>query len=123
MTARTRCWWAKHRECGELLYGSMFALKLEGAVYKSYVRPVILYENEEWCLRESEMRILRRTESSMVRTMCGVQLKDRKRSTDLMLMLGLKETMDQLSLANSVRCYGHGVEERGWSCLEKGIRF
>ena len=32
------------------------------------------------------------TERSMVRAMCGVQLKDRKRSTDLMFMLELKET-------------------------------
>ena len=38
----------------------------------------------------------------MVRAMCGVQLKDRKRSTDLMFMLGLNETIDQLTMANSV---------------------
>ena len=30
----------------------------------------------------------------MVRTMCGVQLKVRKRSTDLMVILGLRETID-----------------------------
>ena len=39
------------------------------------------------------METLRRTEKSMVRAMCGVQLKDRKRSTDLMFMLGLNETV------------------------------
>ena len=72
-----------------------------GAVYKSYVRPAILYGSEAWCLKESEMGILRRTERSMVRAMCGVQLKDRKRSKDLMLMLGLNETIDQLAMANS----------------------
>ena len=32
--------------------------------------------------------------------MCGVQIKDRKRSMNLILMLGLNETIDQL--ANSV---------------------
>ena len=46
------------------------------------------------------------TEGSMVSAMCGVQLKDRKRATDLMLMLGLGETMDQLAIANSVHWYG-----------------
>ena len=30
----------------------------------------------------------------MVRAMCGVQLNDSKSSTDLMLMLGLNETID-----------------------------
>ena len=50
--------------------------------------PAILYGSEAWCLKESETGILRRTERSMVRAMCGVHLKDRKRSTDLMFMLG-----------------------------------
>ena len=43
ITARTRCGWAKHMECGELLYGRRFPLKLKGVVYKSYVRPATLY--------------------------------------------------------------------------------
>ena len=43
----------------------------------------------------------------MVKAMCGVQLKDRNRSTDLMFMLGSKETIYQLTMANSVHCYGH----------------
>ena len=38
----------------------------------------------------------------MVRAMCEVQLIDRKGSTDLMFMLGLEETIDQLAMANSV---------------------
>ena len=46
MTARTRCEWVKFMECGELLYGRIYALRLTGAVYKSYVRPAILYGSE-----------------------------------------------------------------------------
>ena len=34
--------------------------------------------------------------------MCGVQLKDRKKSAGLMLMLGLNETIDQMAIANNV---------------------
>ena len=30
VTARTRCGWEKVRECGELLYGRRFPLKLKG---------------------------------------------------------------------------------------------
>ena len=91
VTARTRCGWVMFRECGELLYGRRFYLRLTGAVYESYVRPAMLCGRETWCLTESEMRILRGTERSMVRAMCGVQLKDRKKSTDFMLMLVLNE--------------------------------
>ena len=39
--------------------------------------------------------------------MCGIQFKDRKRSTDLMFMMSLSETMDQLAMASSVCWYGH----------------
>ena len=49
-------------ECGELVYGRRFPLDLIGAVYKSYVRPAIMFGSEAWCLTESEMVILRRTE-------------------------------------------------------------
>ena len=72
MTARTRCGWVELRECGDLLYGRRFPLKLKGAVYGSYVRPAILHESEAWCLKESEIGILQRTERSVVRAMCGV---------------------------------------------------
>ena len=37
----------------------------KGAVYKSYVKPAMLYVGEAWWLRESEMEILRRTERPM----------------------------------------------------------
>ena len=82
VTVRTRCGWVKLRKSGELLHGMRFPLKLKGAVHKSYVRPAILHGNEAWCLKESEMGILQKTERSTVREMCAVQLKDRKRFTD-----------------------------------------
>ena len=46
---------------------------------------------------------LGKTERSMLRVICGVQLKDRKRAKSFVLMLALKETIDELSMANSVR--------------------
>ena len=106
VTARTRCGWVKFGECGELLYCRRFPLELKGAVYRSYVRSAILYGSEAWCLKESEMGILQRTERSMVWAMCGVQLKYRTRSTDLMFMLCLIETIDQLAMASRVHWYG-----------------
>ena len=39
-------------------------------------------------------------------SMFGVQLNDRKSATDLMLMFGLNESIDQLVMANSVQWYG-----------------
>ena len=53
----------------------------------------------------------------MVRAMCGVQLNDRKRSTDLMFILGLNETIDQLAMANSVCWYGHVLKRENCHVL------
>ena len=99
---------------------------LKGAVYKSYVRPAILYGSESWCLKESEIGILRKTERFMVRAMCGMQLKDGMRYTDLMFMLEtiyMKETMDQLAMANSVCWYGHVLRREDGFVLRRALDF
>ena len=57
---------------------------------------------------ERDMLIFQRTERSMVRVMCGVQLNDRKGAKDF--MLALNDTIDQLAMANSVHWYGHVIE-------------
>ena len=100
VAAITRYGWVKFRECGVLLYGRRFPLSLKWVAHGSYVIPAMLYGSEAWCLKESELGNLRRTERSMVREMYGVQLIDRKRCKDF--MLGLSETIDQLAMASSV---------------------
>ena len=52
VTARIRCGFVKFMECSELLYGRRFPLRLKGAVYRTYVKPEILYESEAWCMKE-----------------------------------------------------------------------
>ena len=123
VTVTTRCGCVNFMEFDELLYGRRFSLSLKGAVYKIYLSPAMLYGSEAWCLKESEIGILRRTERSVVRAMYGVQLKDRKRSTDLMFMLGLNETIDQFSIANSVGWYGHSLRREGGHVLRRALDF
>ena len=59
----------------------------------------------------------------MVRAMCGVQLKDRKRSTYLMFVLGLSETIDQLAMANSAHWYGHVLRREDGYVLRRALDF
>ena len=58
-------------------------------------------------MRENEIAILRRTKRAMVRAMCGAKLIEKKRTEDLMEMLGLKETAVQMAKANVERWHGH----------------
>ena len=94
VTARTRIGGIKFRECGEILFGRKFWLKMKEKIYQSYLRSAfymgaMLYGNETWCLRENEMAILRKTVKEEIRVMCGVKLIEKRRSQELMSLLGL----------------------------------
>ena len=92
-------------------------------VYRSRVRVVMLYGSETWCLRENEIAILRRTERAMVRAKCGAKLMEKKRTEDLMEMLGLKETVVQMAKANGVRWYSHVLRRNDGHVLRKVLEF
>lgn len=123
VAARARFGWMKFRECGELLNSKRFSLKLKGMVYRSCVRSVMLYGSETWCLSENEIVILRRTERAMVRAMCGVNLIEKKRTEELMEMLGLEETLGQMAKANGVRWYGHVLRRHEGHVLRRALEF
>ena len=55
VTGKMSCGWINFVECSELLYFRRFPLKLNGAVYKSYVKLAMLYRSETWCLKENEL--------------------------------------------------------------------
>ena len=63
------------------------------------------------------MAILRRTE----RAMCGEKLMEKKRTEDLMEMLGLKETVVQMAKANGVRWYEHLLRRDDEHLLRKAF--
>ena len=65
------------------------------------------------------MAILRRTERAMVRTTCGAKLVEKKRTEDLMEMLGLKETVVQMAKVNGVRWYRHVLRRDDGHVLRK----
>ena len=105
MTGRAGIGWVKFKECGELLNSKRLSLKMKGMIYWSCARSAMLYGSETWCLRESEMEILRRTKRAMVKAMydCKTEQMEKKRTGNLMEMLGLKETVVQMAKANGVR--------------------
>ena len=69
VTASLRMGWEIFRECGELLLGNRFPLKMKGKVYHSCVRSALLHGRKAWFLKENKQAVLRRTERAMVRAM------------------------------------------------------
>jgi hypothetical protein len=58
-------------------------------------------------MRKEEECVLQRAERAMVRMMCGVKLRDRKISSELMSMVGLSEDIVILVRKSRLRWYGH----------------
>ena len=58
-----------------------------------------------------------------MREMCGVQLKDRKRSMDFMIMLGLNEASNPLVESNSVHWYGHVLRREDGHVFRRALDF
>ena len=63
-------------------------------------------------LERKKMAILRRTERAMIRAMCGVKLLNRRNSEEFMDMLGIKESLDSMTKASSMRVIRSSFEAR-----------
>ena len=63
-------------------------------------------------LERKKMAILRRTERAMIRAMCGVKLLNRRNSEEFMDMLGIKESLDSMTKASSMRVIRSSFESR-----------
>ena len=55
--------------------------------------------------------------------MCGLRLKDGKRANDLMLILGLNETMDQLAITHNIHWYIHVLRREDGFVLRMAFDF
>ena len=58
-----------------------------------------------------------------MRVVCGVKSAEKRNTTELMDMLGLRETIDGLAKVNGVRWYGHVLGREENDVLRKALRF
>ena len=54
-------------------------LHLKSLLYKTVIRPVMVYASATWALRKKEEDLLRRTEMRMLRRILGVTLREKMR--------------------------------------------
>ena len=72
------------------------------------VRKVLLYGSETWPFLTEDVRLLVTADSGMIRWICGVSLKNRIPTTDLLLRLGPNSINDMLRW-NRLRFHGHMI--------------
>ena len=87
-------------------------------VYRTVVRPVLIYDSEAWTLRRREEERLERTEMRMLRWIPGLTLRDRKRSDDIRRILGVACITDKVREAR-LRWYGHLQRREEDDCVKR----
>jgi len=71
-------------------------IAVKGKVYRTMIRPVLIYGSEAWTLRRREEERLERTEMRMLRCILGLTLEDRKRNDDIRRIIGVACITDKV---------------------------
>ena len=104
--ARVRSAWATFKELSPILTARGASYRIKGKIYKACVQSVLTYGTEIWAMKKANLYSLERMERMMVRWMCGVSLKDTKRSVDLYSLLGVQSVADMVR-PGRLRWFGH----------------
>ena len=110
--ARVRCAWAKFKELSPILTARGASYRIKGKICKACVQSALTYGTETWAMKKANLQSLERTERMMVRWMCGVSLKYRKRSVDLYSLLGV-QSVDEVVRRGRLRWFGHVERKSG----------
>jgi hypothetical protein len=114
--ARVKCAWAKFRALMPILTLRGASMIMKGKIYRACVQSVMVYGSETWATKVEDMGRLERTERIMVRLMCGVTLRDRTHSAELLSRLGIQSVSDVVRRGR-LRWFGH-VERK---CAEDWV--
>ena len=104
-------------------------MRLKAKVYRTVVRPVMIYGSECWTLKKKDERRLETTEMKMLRRMLGVTLKDRMRNENVRKRTTVTSSAVFVREVNKLRWYGHmlrksedEVVRQAWEVPVKGER-
>ena len=120
-TARIRNGWMKFRELLPFLTSRAPPLEMNGRVYSGCVRSSMTYENDTRPLLVDVGLKFERTEMQMIRWMCGISMKDRRTTKELIRLVGI-EPITTIIRSGRLRWYGHVIRksDEDWikNCME-----
>ena len=73
-------WMNNWKQCSGVLCDKKMPVKLKGKVYRTVVRPAMLYGAETWATTKRQESRIEVNEMRMLRWMCGVTIKDKIRN-------------------------------------------
>ena len=84
--------------------------KLKGKVYRSIIRPVMMYAGETWALRKTQEHQIDVAEMKMLRWSMGISRKERIRNEHVRKQMGVRPISEKIQGAR-LRWFGH-IERR-----------
>ena len=108
---RIQAAWNNWRKTSGVLCDRRFNVKLKGKVYKSVVRPAMLYSCETWPMKRAQERRMEVAEMRMLRWMCGVTKRDRIKNNLIRGTVKVAEVSKKLQ-ERRLQWFGH-VMRRG----------
>lgn len=103
---RMNAGWMKWRQVSGTTCDPRMPLKLKGKIYKTIIRPVVLYGSECWATKERDERRVHATEMRMLRWMCGVTRMDKIRNEYIRGSLKVAPVTEKMR-SNRLAWYGH----------------
>ena len=87
-------------------------MKLKGKVYKTVIRPAMLYGAETWATTKRQEKRIEVTEMRMLRWMCGVTRKDKIRNEHIRGTTRVAQASKQIT-ERRLNWYGHVTRKDG----------
>ncbi|XP_047004640.1 uncharacterized protein LOC124622894 [Schistocerca americana] len=104
---RINCGWNNWRKMSGVLCDKKVSIGLKGKVYKSVVRPAMIYGAETWLIIVAQERKMEVAEMRILRWVCGVTRKDRiknefVRGAVKVGLMGGKDTREQTKVVRTL---------------------
>ena len=115
VTRRIQAGWRNWREVSGVLCDKRMPIKLKGKVYRTVVRPAMMYSLETVPLKKSNERKMEVAEMKMLRWMSGVTRKDRIENEKIRGTVKVTRVSKKVQEAR-LRWFGHVVRREEESC-------
>ena len=106
MTHRIQSGWKNWKRVSRILCDRRISLRVKGEVYKTVVRPAMMYGSETWAVKKAQEKKLDVAEMRMLRWMSGVTKLDRIRNERIRGTTKVGEIAKKVQ-ESRLKWYGH----------------
>ena len=106
ISQRIKSAWYNWKKVSGVLCDNKISARLKGKVYKSVVRPALLYSSETWPMKRAQERRMEVAEMRMLRWMCGVTRRDRIKNAYIRGTVKVTEITKKMQ-ERRLRWFGH----------------